>query len=51
MIYEGEAKEEQFVLDLPIIGFAASFPSQANAKPVEYRVSGIYWKQEYEMSE
>jgi Z1 domain len=33
--------------DLPLIGFAFSFPQSDNAQKVTYRVTNLYWQQEY----
>ncbi len=34
-------------VELPIIGFALSFPSSRNTKKVKYTVNTVYWEQEY----
>jgi hypothetical protein len=32
---------------LPLIGFALSFPDSEQAERVSYRVTNLYWQQEY----
>ncbi|HEY0466816.1 MAG TPA: Z1 domain-containing protein, partial [Polyangiaceae bacterium] len=33
--------------DIPVIGFAASFPSSVNARPITYAVNNVFWEQEF----
>ena len=37
----------EFESQRPTIGFALSFPASAEAKPVEYTVTNIYWQLEF----
>lgn len=41
------ATPAEFQSQLPTIGFALSFPASAEAKPVEYTVTNIYWQLEF----
>lgn len=38
---------EPLVPDLPVIGFAVSFPSEMTPQTIDYVVNNIYWTQEY----
>jgi hypothetical protein len=33
--------------DVPVIGFAASFPGSTNAQPISYAVNNVFWEQEF----
>ena len=41
--------QEKDVERLPIVGFAASFPTAGNDTPIKYFVNSVYWEEEMEV--
>jgi hypothetical protein len=33
--------------NIPVVGFAISFPTSNTARRIEYKVNNIYWEQEF----
>jgi hypothetical protein len=47
LIYPLSPETAEIPFDGPIVGFAVSFPESENAHSIIYRVTNVYWTQEY----
>ena len=47
LVYLIDHKKTNKEFELPLVGFAISFPATATRTTVRYRVNNVYWQQEY----